>query len=113
MPVVRRGPLIVVAGTGPLDDEGVVVSVGDPAGQTERCLQRIAERLESVEASLPDLVQTRIMLSRDADWEAVGRAHGSALGDVRPVTTMMRVDLLDPQFLVEIEAVAWVPSEKY
>jgi enamine deaminase RidA (YjgF/YER057c/UK114 family) len=41
------------------------------------------------------------------DWEAVARAHGEALGHVRPATTMVEVKaLIDPDMLVEIEAVA-------
>jgi enamine deaminase RidA (YjgF/YER057c/UK114 family) len=35
-------------------------------------------------------------------------SHGEALGDVRPVMTMVEVSgLIDPRMLVEIEAVAY------
>jgi enamine deaminase RidA (YjgF/YER057c/UK114 family) len=111
VPVVRRGPLVLVAGTGPVDDDGHVVCPGDAGGQARRCLERIGERLASVGAGLSDVVQTRVMLSREADWEAAGRAHGAVLAGVLPVTTMVRVDLLDPGFLVEIEAVAWIGED--
>jgi enamine deaminase RidA (YjgF/YER057c/UK114 family) len=107
-PVVRRGPLVVVAGTGLVGDDGSVFAKGDSGAQTRRVLERITERLQSVGAGISDVVQTRVMISRQADWEAVGRAHGEVFKDVKPVTTMAYADLLDPDFLVEIDATAWV-----
>ena len=108
-PVVRRGPLVVVAGTGPIGEDGAVFAKGDSGAQTRRVLERIAERLESVGAGISAVVQTRVMISHEADWKAVGRAHGEVFKDVKPVTTMAYADLLDPDFLVEIDATAWCP----
>ena len=106
--VVRRGPLVVVAGTAPLGPDGAVVHHGDPYAQTLRCLERIEGLLEEVGATLDDVVKTRLFVSREASWEAVGRAHGAIFGDRRPVNTMTYADLIDPTFLVEVDAMAWV-----
>lgn len=107
-PVVRRGPLVVVAGTGPIGEDGAVYAKGDAGAQTRRVLERIAERLESVGTDLSAVVQTRVMISRQADWQDVGRAHGEVFKEIQPVTTMTYAELLDPDFLVEIDATAWV-----
>lgn len=106
--VVRRGPLVVVAGTAPLGPDGAVVHHGDAAAQTSRCLERIGALLGDVGARLEDVVQTRLYVSRRASWEAVGRAHGEVFGAIRPVTTMTYADHIDPDFLIEIDATAWV-----
>lgn len=107
--VAQRGPLLAISGAGPLGDDGKVVP-GDAGDQARRCLARIEERLKVAGATLADVVQTRIYLTEDADWQAVGRAHGEFFGDSRPATTMIRADTVFPQFQVEIEALAWVPG---
>jgi enamine deaminase RidA (YjgF/YER057c/UK114 family) len=44
-------------------------------------------------------------------WEQVARAHGEVFAEVRPVATAVIVaGLLDPAWLVEIEAEALLPG---
>jgi enamine deaminase RidA (YjgF/YER057c/UK114 family) len=99
-----------VSGTGPLAEDGAIATPGDPYRQAWRCLERIGAALESVGADLSHVVRTRIVLADPSHWEEVGRAHGEVFRDVRPTTMMMGGALLDPGFLVEIEATAWVPE---
>ena len=106
---VRAGNFITVAGTAPLDAEGRTVAPGDAAAQARRCFEIVARALESLGASLKDVVRTRILLTRIEDWEAVARVHGEFFRDVRPVNTVMQVSrFIDPDWLVEVEADAVV-----
>ncbi len=105
--VVRRGPLVVVAGCGPVGPDGLVVS-GTAYDKARRCLEVVRLALEDVGASLDDVVRTRVYLHDTADWEAAGEAHGDVFREIRPVTTMVGATLLDPAFRVEVDATAWV-----
>ena len=104
---VRVGDEIHVSGTTATDDDGQVVGVGDPYAQTVQALDNVAAALSALDASLDDVVRTRLFVTDIDDWEAIGRAHADAFGDVRPATTMVQVErLIDPEMLVEVEAVA-------
>lgn len=104
---VRVGQFVFVSGTTAVDDDGVPLGVGDPAAQTRAALARIAAALERAGASLADVVQTRMFVTDISNWEEIGRVHGEIFGEVRPTTTMVEVArLIDPDLLVEVEAVA-------
>ena len=106
---VRAGGFVCVAGTAPLDAAGRTVAPGDAGAQARRCFEIVARALESLGASLSDVVRTRILLTRIEDWEAVARVHGEFFRDVRPVNTVMQVSrFIDPDWLVEVEADAVV-----
>ena len=104
---VRVGNVIHVAGTTALDEYGHLVGEGDAYAQARRALQNIRAALERAGAGLGDVVRTRIYVTDISRWEEIGRAHGEALGQVRPAATMVEVvRLIDPRMLVEIEAEA-------
>jgi enamine deaminase RidA (YjgF/YER057c/UK114 family) len=104
---VRDGNEIHVSGTTATDEDGAVVAPGDPYAQTVRAIEDVRAALAALDASLDDVVRTRIFVTDIDDWEAIGRAHGDAFDTVRPATTMVQVErLIDPEMLVEVEAVA-------
>jgi enamine deaminase RidA (YjgF/YER057c/UK114 family) len=108
--VVVAGPLIFVAGTtGTVG--GRVVGPDDAYAQTVQALRNVETALASAGASLGDVVQTQLFVTDITRWEEVGRAHRELFGDVRPVTAMVGVSaLIDPEMLVEVQAVAYRPG---
>ena len=105
---VRVGDVVSVAGTAPVMPGGADPPP-DPYGQARRCLEIVLGSLAELGAGPEHVVRTRVYLTRAEDWPEVGRAHGEVFGSVRPASTMVVVSsLLDPKWLVEIEADAIV-----
>ncbi len=86
---------------------GVLVGEGDAYAQTREVVRKIAVALADAGADLTQVVQTRVYLSRQQDWQEVARAHGEAFATHPPAAAFLVVGLLDPAMLVEIEAVAY------
>jgi enamine deaminase RidA (YjgF/YER057c/UK114 family) len=108
---VRDGRHVFVAGTCAVMPDGADPPA-DAYGQARRCLEIILTALGAAGAGAEHVVRTRTFLLDAKDWEDVGRAHGEVFADVRPASTMIVVSaLLDPRWLVEIEADALLPDE--
>jgi len=98
---------VLVSGTAPVWPDGSCDP--DPAAQARRCLEIIGAALREAGAGVEDVVRTRIYITSSANADAVGALHGEFFGAVRPASTMVVVaGLLDPRWLVEIEAEAIV-----
>jgi enamine deaminase RidA (YjgF/YER057c/UK114 family) len=104
---VRVGDRVVVSGTAPIWPDGSCDP--DPEKQALRCLEIIGEALREAGSGFEDVIRTRMFITDAGDSEAIGRAHSSVFGEIRPAAAMVVVaGLLDPRWKVEIEAEAVV-----
>ena len=102
---VREGDRVVVSGTAPVWADGTCDP--DPAAQARRCCEIIVAALEDLGASAADVVRTRMFVTDAGIADAVGEVHGEFFGAAAPAATMVVVSgLLDPRWLVEMEAEA-------
>lgn len=108
---VRVGHCIEVAGTCAVDDQGSPYAAGDPYLQTRRILEIIVNAVSQLGGRPEDIVRTRMYVTDMRHWEEIGRAHGEVFHAIRPATTLVEVSrLIAPEYLVEIEATAILPS---
>lgn len=112
--VVTNAPLVHVAGQVALDLDGRTVGVGDFGAQAKQALANLAVALAAAGSS-PDLLASLTIYVT----AAVARADLAALTAVLkehmsahpPAITLLYVDgLLDPDWLIEAQAVAALPD---
>lgn len=102
---LRHGNTIRVAGTAGLNDRGVVVS-DSPSEQAQRALDLIEAAIVDLGGTLADVIMTRVYVSDVHNIEAVAIVHGERFREIRPATTIVKAEFVDPRILVEIEAEA-------
>jgi len=105
---VRIGNIIEVAGTTAMDGDQLI-GKDDMYAQSKFIFQKIEKALQEADASIADVVRTRMYVTDISCWEQVGRAHGEFFKDIKPASTMVEVSgLVNPDMLVEIEVTAVV-----
>lgn len=103
---VRVGNVIEVSGT-VSSDGNTVAGKNDVYLQTKFILKKIESVLKESEASLNDVVRTRIYVKDISKWSEVAKAHQEIFGSIKPASTMVEVSsLISSDYLVEIEATA-------
>jgi enamine deaminase RidA (YjgF/YER057c/UK114 family) len=100
---VRHGRRISVSGTtSTLGDR--LIGGRDPAAQAHFAIDKIEGALQSLGATLENVVRTRVFVSDIAHWEPVALAHGSRFKGILPANTLVAARLVGDEYLVEIEA---------
>jgi len=108
---VKIGNLIEVTGTVAVDENNNLIGEGDAYLQTKFILQKIESVLKQAGGELKDVIRTRMFVTDISLWEQYGKAHGEFFKDIRPCTTMVEVSrLIAPEFLIEIEATAFLET---
>ena len=108
---VRAGRIIFIAGQTALDRNGSLVGKDDFAAQADQVFRNLSAALQAVGCTARDLVKLTVFL-RDmghlaAYREARNRFFATVTPPAAPAITLLEVSkLYDPDFLIEIEAVA-------
>jgi enamine deaminase RidA (YjgF/YER057c/UK114 family) len=104
---VKMGNVVEVSGTVALGEDNKVVGEGDPYLQTMFIYQKIEATLRKAGAEMKDVVRVRMFVTDISKWKEYASAHAAFFRDILPCNTMVEVSaLIEPQYLVEIEATA-------
>ena len=108
---VRAGNLLFVSGCVALDAEGKLVGEGDVVAQARQVFTNIGLCLSAAGATFADVVKVTTFLTDVNDRAQVNPVRQEFFGDAKPASTLVEVSaLVLPEFLIEVEAVAVLPS---
>ena len=109
--VVKDGSTVYVAGQIARDRDGKTVGVGDAKAQTEQVFKNLEAALAAAGGNLSHIVKINTFMTHREDLPAYREIKAKYLpGDDPPVSTLVLCSgLADPDFRIEIEAIAVVP----
>lgn len=114
--VAPAGEIVVVAGQVGMDREGRLAGPGDVAAQTKQTFENIRAVLEAAGATMRQVARFQTFLTHAADIEGFMRARREVFpryfpdGVYPPNTILVVSRLVQPELLVEIEALAVKPT---
>jgi 2-iminobutanoate/2-iminopropanoate deaminase len=107
--IVAQGKrTIYVAGQVALDEKGGLVGKDDPEAQARQVFVNMKAVLEAAGASMDDVVKITMIIRNAADFPKIGAVRREFFKDPYPASTAFVAALLNPDWLVEVEAVAVV-----
>lgn len=109
---VRHGPTLYVSGLGPVAPDGTIAR-GDFAAQFAQVMANLHAALAQAGTDITRVLKTSVLLVRATDVEAMNLLYREAFpADALPARTTSVVAALPvPDFLLEIECIAAMPTE--
>jgi aminoacrylate peracid reductase len=105
-PGVLRDGVLYVSGMLSMDATGATFGVGDVKVQTRRVLESVRAVVEAAGATMKNVVHNAIFLKDLADYKAMNEVYAEFFPERPPARYCIRADLVRPEFLVEVSAVA-------
>jgi 2-iminobutanoate/2-iminopropanoate deaminase len=109
--LVSGGPLLFISGQVAWDEAGTIVGVGDPVAQAAQTFTNLRTVLRHHGADFGDLVKVTVYVT-SFDWfSELSALREELFSDNPPASAIVQVArLVQPELLIEVEAVAVVPE---
>lgn len=105
---VKRGNIVFIAGQVSKGPDGALVGQGDIAAQVDQVFRNLEAVVKASGATLADVVKLNIYTTDRAHYRPhIREGRDKYFSEFPPATTLLVVSsLADPNFLLEIDAVA-------
>jgi 2-iminobutanoate/2-iminopropanoate deaminase len=108
---VQFGNMLFISGMVSVDSDGKVLHKGDVVGQTRKIFENMKLLLETAGASFKDVLKVTLFMRNIEDRPKVNPVRQEFFGTTRPASTLVEINkLIDPDLLIEIEAVVGLPQ---
>jgi 2-iminobutanoate/2-iminopropanoate deaminase len=107
--VIRAGNTVYIAGQTATDAQGNVVGRGDITAQSVQVFENLKAALASVGGTFADVASITVYITDARYRDPMREVRTRYLGDKLPTSTLLVVaGLADPEYLLEISAIAVV-----
>ncbi len=108
-----NGKTLYLGGQDAVNAQGEIVGKGDIAAQTEQVMKNLQIALSACEATFENVIKLSIYVVQGQDMRSGFQASQKYLGNLTnpPAISVLIVSgLANPDFLVEMEATAFIPE---
>jgi enamine deaminase RidA (YjgF/YER057c/UK114 family) len=106
-PAVKAGNTVYVAGQVSRDERGKIVARGDFRGQAHQVFANLQKALAAAGGTLKDLAKITVYVTDPRYRDPLREVQDQYLAGALPASTLLVVAALaDPDYLIEIDAVA-------
>ena len=103
----RRGPIVATAGVAAVNAAGKVIG-NDIEAQTKATLDNLKLAHEAAGASVADVIKVTCFITDFANYKGFNKAFDAYFANDPPARATVRADLVIPELLIEIDAIAVV-----
>lgn len=102
----KAGGVVYVAGQVGIEASGQIVGKGDIAAQTRQTLANVRAVVEAGGLTMGDVVSTTVYIKDYADYKLFAETWVAVFGDHTPARATVKADLVHPDLLIEVQAIA-------
>ena len=107
-----EGRVLHVSGHVSQDDNGDTVGKGSMEAQTRKALENIRDVLCYVGGTMDDVVKVTVFVTDVSEISTIHKVRYEFFKEPYPASTLVQVaQLIDPEWLIEIQAIAVIPQE--
>ncbi|HEY9637006.1 MAG TPA: Rid family hydrolase [Coleofasciculaceae cyanobacterium] len=104
----KGGNTLYVSGMVALNNKGKIVGKNDATAQTRQILESMKSVIEAAGGTMADIIFNMIFLKDLADYPKMNAVYCEYFPKNPPARYCARADLVKPEFLVEITAIAHI-----
>ncbi len=105
--IIAQGKFVFISGQIPLTPEGTLIG-DDIQSQTRQAILNIKSILESIGASLNNVVKTTVLMKDLNHFAEMNKVYEEFFGESKPARAAFQVARLPKDVLIEIEAIALI-----
>jgi aminoacrylate peracid reductase len=105
-PATLGGNTLYVSGLVATNERGEIVGKGDIRAQTRQVLENMKSLVEAAGGTLQDVTRTNVYITDLANFAGMNEVYQTYFPVDPPARATVRVDLVNPDFLVEIQGTA-------
>lgn len=108
-----EGKVLHISGQVSDDADGAIVGAGDIEAQTRQVLNNISIILDAVGGRMSDIAKVTVFITDMSTLDMIHQVRSEFFTPPYPASSLVQVvNLVKPEFLIEIEAVAVIPYDR-